>query len=68
MRPANEKEDSMLRKIFLILSVILLAVSAICAFFDVEIALRFMGAAMIAFALHIIKFIIWGTQVEHRKH
>jgi len=62
------KDDSMLRKIFLILSAILLAVSAIYLFFDGETARKFMGGAMIAFALHIISFIIWGTEVEHKKH
>lgn len=64
-----EKEGSMLRKIFLILSAILLAVSAFCYFFvDGETARKLMGGAMIAFALNIISFIIWGTQAEHKKH
>ncbi|MBX9949085.1 MAG: hypothetical protein K2Y39_07975 [Candidatus Obscuribacterales bacterium] len=58
----------MLRKIFLILSAVLLAVSALCLFFDDETARKFMGGAMIALALHIISFIIWGTEVEHKKH
>lgn len=58
----------MLRKIFLILSAILLAVSGIYLFFDDETARQFMGGAMIAFALHIISFIIWGTEAQHRKH
>lgn len=58
----------MLRKVFLVLSAILLAVAAIYLFFDGEAARKFFGASMIAFSLHIISFIIWGTEVEHRKH
>lgn len=59
----------MLRKIFLILSAILLAVSAVTFFFfDVESALKFLGAAMILVSLAIISFIIWETEVEHKRH
>ncbi len=59
----------MLRKIFLILSAILLAVSAVTFFsFDVESTLKFVGAAMISVSLAIISFIIWETEVEHKRH
>ena len=63
------KDDSMLRKIFLILSAILLAVSAVTYFFfDAELARRILGAAMISVSLAIISFIIWETEVEHKRH
>ncbi len=57
----------MIRKIFLILSAILIAVCAVTFFFNAEKARMIMGAAMVSFSFHIIHFIIWGTEVEHKR-
>ncbi|MBA3855994.1 MAG: hypothetical protein C0507_03700 [Cyanobacteria bacterium PR.3.49] len=62
------KNDSMIRKIFLILSAILIAVCVVTWFFNPEKARMFMGAAMVSFACYIICYLIWGTEVEHKKH
>jgi len=58
----------MIRKIFLILSAILIAVCAVTFFFNPEVARMIMGAAMVSFAFHIICYLIWGTEVEREKH
>ena len=62
------KDDSMIRKIFLILLAILLAVSAVTFFFfDAELARRILGAAMVSGAFAGISFIIWETEGEHKR-
>lgn len=58
----------MIRKIFLILSAILIAVCAVTLFYNPETARMIMGAAMVSFAFHIICYLIWGTEAEHKKH
>lgn len=59
----------MIPKLFLLLSAILFAVFAIVYFlFDKKVGLEILGASMIAFALHIICFLIWGTEVEEKRH
>lgn len=57
----------MLRKILLILSAILIVVSAVTFFFDVESARRILGAAMVSAALAGISFIIWETEGVHTR-
>lgn len=57
----------MLRRIFLILSAILFAVSAVTYFFNVDKAREMLGLALIAFSLHLICFIAWGTETVHKR-